>query len=150
VKAQVEDLAALDANRADDYVFVNGHGHGQLRTKADRIADIRSGASSIDSITHEEAPIVKTHGKTTLVLSRVTIVGTYSAAKSRTTSAACTSGSTRMGGGGWCSTSSRLRSEEVVDLTFEDSRGGMLTIEGPAPTDLADPVKLTPAIIQEA
>jgi ketosteroid isomerase-like protein len=76
---KAKDLAALDAIWTDDYVFVNGH--GQLRTKADRLADIRSGASSIDSITHEEAPIVKTHGKTTLVLSRVTIVGTYSGRK---------------------------------------------------------------------
>jgi len=71
-----KDLTALDAIWTDDYVFVNGH--GQLRTKADRLADIRSGASSIDSITHEEAPTVRTHGKTTLVLSRVTIVGRYS------------------------------------------------------------------------
>jgi ketosteroid isomerase-like protein len=74
-----KDLAALETIWTDDYLFVNGH--GQLRTKADRLADIRSGASSIDSITHEEAPIVKTHGKTTLVLSRVTIVGTYSGRK---------------------------------------------------------------------
>jgi ketosteroid isomerase-like protein len=74
-----KDLPALESIWTDDYLFINGH--GQLRTKADRIADIRSGASSIDSITHEEAPIVKTHGKTTLVLSRVTIVGTYSGHK---------------------------------------------------------------------
>lgn len=74
-----KDLAALDEIWTNDYLFVNGH--GQLRTKADRLADIRSGASSIDSITHEEDPIVKTHGKTTLVLSRVTIVGTYSGRK---------------------------------------------------------------------
>jgi ketosteroid isomerase-like protein len=74
-----KDLTALEAIWTDDYVFVNGH--GQLRTKADRIADIRSGASSIDSITHEEEPTVRTHGKTTLVLSRVTIVGTYSGRK---------------------------------------------------------------------
>jgi len=73
---KAKDIAALETIWTDDYVFVNGH--GQLRTKADRIADIRSGASSIDSITHEEAPTVTTHGKTTLVLSRVTIVGKYS------------------------------------------------------------------------
>jgi ketosteroid isomerase-like protein len=76
---KAKDLAALETIWTDDYVFVNGH--GQLRTKSDRLADIRSGASSIDSITHEEAPIVKTQGKTTLVLSRVTIVGTYSGHK---------------------------------------------------------------------
>jgi ketosteroid isomerase-like protein len=71
-----KDVAALEGLWSDDYVFVNGH--GQLRTKAERIADIKSGHSSIDSITHEEEPTVKTHGKTTLVLSRVTIVGKYS------------------------------------------------------------------------
>jgi ketosteroid isomerase-like protein len=71
-----KDVAALEQIWSDDYVFVNGH--GQLRTKADRIADIESGHSSIDSITHEETPTVTTHGTTTLVLSRVTIVGKYS------------------------------------------------------------------------
>jgi ketosteroid isomerase-like protein len=71
-----KDIPALEAIWADDYLFINGH--GQLRTKADRIADIRSGASSVDSVTHEEEPVVKVHGKTTLVLSRVTIVGKYS------------------------------------------------------------------------
>jgi ketosteroid isomerase-like protein len=76
---KAKDLSALDAIWADDYVFVNGR--GQLRTKADRIAEIRSGASSIDSITHEEEPTVRMHGKTTLVLSRVTIVGRYSGRK---------------------------------------------------------------------
>ena len=78
----LDRLAAGVSGHAENVVVVlEFNGHGQLRTKADRIADIRSGASSIDSITHEEAPIVKTHGKTTLVLSRVTIVGTYSGHK---------------------------------------------------------------------
>jgi len=76
---KAKDLAALEAIWTDDYVFVNGH--GQIRTKADRIADIRSGASSIDSITHGEEPTVRSHGKTTLVLSRVTITGMYSGRK---------------------------------------------------------------------
>jgi len=71
-----KDTVALEKIWADDYVFINGH--GQLRTKADRLADIHSGQSSIDSITHEEAPTVTTHGDVTLVLSRVTIVGKYS------------------------------------------------------------------------
>ncbi|HWS73309.1 MAG TPA: nuclear transport factor 2 family protein, partial [Thermoanaerobaculia bacterium] len=34
--------------------------------------------SSIESIKHEDEPTVKTHGTTSLVLSRVTIVGKYS------------------------------------------------------------------------
>jgi len=71
-----KDVAALEQIWSDDYVFVNGH--GQLKTKADRIAEIKSGHSSIDSITHEEAPTVTMHGNATLVLSRVTIVGKYS------------------------------------------------------------------------
>lgn len=71
-----KDIATLERIWSDDYVFVNGH--GQLRTKADRLADIRSGHSSIDSIKHEEEPTVTTHGDVSLVLSRVTIVGKYS------------------------------------------------------------------------
>src|SRR4051794_29686421 len=62
-----KDVKALESIWSDDYVFVNGH--GQLRTKADRLADIRSGASTVDSVTHEEEPSAKVHGKTTLVLS---------------------------------------------------------------------------------
>jgi len=71
-----KDLAALEGIWTDDYVFINGH--GQLRTKADRLADIKSGHSSVESIKHEDEPTVKTHGGATLVLSRVTIVGKYS------------------------------------------------------------------------
>jgi ketosteroid isomerase-like protein len=71
-----KDLAALESTWTSDYVFVNGH--GQLRTKADRLADIRSGHSSNDSIRHEEEPVVRVHGNTAFVLSRVTIVGKYS------------------------------------------------------------------------
>jgi ketosteroid isomerase-like protein len=71
-----KDVAALEGIWSDDYKFINGH--GQLRTKADRIADIKSGHSSIESIKHEDTPTVSTHGSTTLVLSRVTIVGKYS------------------------------------------------------------------------
>jgi len=71
-----KDLAALERIWTDDYVFVNGH--GKLLTKADRVADIRSGHSSNESIQHEEEPVVKMHGDSALVLSRVTIVGKYS------------------------------------------------------------------------
>jgi hypothetical protein len=94
-------LAALDTIWTDDYVFVNG----QLRTKADRLADIRSGASSIDSITHEEAPTVRTHGKTTLVLSRVTIVGKYSGREVSHEFRSLHVWINEKEGGGWCSIS---------------------------------------------
>lgn len=71
-----KDLATLETIWADDYVFVNGH--GQIQTKADRLAEIKSGHSSIGSITHEDEPTVTKHGNATLILSRVTIVGKYS------------------------------------------------------------------------
>lgn len=71
-----KDLAALEQIWSKDYVFVNGH--GKLLTKADRLAEMRSGHSSIDSIKHEDEPTVTQHGATTLVLSHVTIVGKYS------------------------------------------------------------------------
>jgi ketosteroid isomerase-like protein len=71
-----KDLPALEKIWSDDYRFVNGH--GQLHTKADRIADLKSGHSAIETIKHEEEPTVTMHGQTALVLSRVTIVGKYS------------------------------------------------------------------------
>jgi ketosteroid isomerase-like protein len=71
-----KDIAALETIWSSDYAFVNGH--GQLKTKADRIAEMRSGHSSVESVTHEEDPKVTLHGDLALVLSRVTIVGKYS------------------------------------------------------------------------
>ena len=71
-----KDVPTLKRIWSDDYKFVNGH--GRLRTKADRIAEIESGHSAIDSIKHEDEPTVTMHGKTALVLSHVTIVGKYS------------------------------------------------------------------------
>jgi ketosteroid isomerase-like protein len=71
-----KDTAALENIWTNDYSFVNGH--GLLLTKADRLADIKSGHSSIESIKHEDEPKVIMHGNTALVLSRVTIVGKYS------------------------------------------------------------------------
>lgn len=71
-----KDLAALEHIWTEDYSFVNGH--GQLRTKADRIADMKSGHSSVESIQHEEEATVTVHGTTALARSRVTIVGKYS------------------------------------------------------------------------
>jgi ketosteroid isomerase-like protein len=71
-----KDVPTLKRIWSDDYSFVNGH--GRIRTKADRLAEIESGHSSIDSIKHEDEPTVTMHGKTALVLSHVTIVGRYS------------------------------------------------------------------------
>jgi ketosteroid isomerase-like protein len=71
-----KDVAKLETIWSDDYTFVNGH--GRLLTKADRIADIKSGHSSLDSVRHEDTPTVTVHGNTVLVLSHVTLVGKYS------------------------------------------------------------------------
>jgi ketosteroid isomerase-like protein len=71
-----KDVPTLKRIWSDNYSFVNGH--GRIRTKADRLAEIESGHSSIDSIKHEDEPTVTMHGNTALVLSHVTIVGKYS------------------------------------------------------------------------
>jgi ketosteroid isomerase-like protein len=70
-----KDLKALEGIWSDDYVFVNSR--GEIRTKADRLAELKSGATALTSITHEDEPTVTKHGDATLVLSRVTIVGKY-------------------------------------------------------------------------
>ncbi|MCU1231685.1 MAG: hypothetical protein JWO97_4569 [Acidobacteria bacterium] len=71
-----KDVPTLRRIWSDNYSFVNAH--GRIRTKADRLAEIESGHSSIDSIKHEDEPTVTMHGNTALVLSHVTIVGKYS------------------------------------------------------------------------
>jgi ketosteroid isomerase-like protein len=71
-----KDVATLKRIWSDDYQFVNSH--GRLLTKADRIADIESGHSAVESIKHEDEPKIMMHDKTVLVLSHITIVGRYS------------------------------------------------------------------------
>src|SRR5258706_13446596 len=68
-----KDLATLETIWADDYVFVTGH--GQIQTKADRLAEIKSGHSSIGSLTHEDEPTVTEDGNAPLNLSGVTLGG---------------------------------------------------------------------------
>src|SRR5437870_1980353 len=46
------DIPMLERIWADDYVFVNAS--GEVVTKAQRLANIKSGASSLDSIKEEE------------------------------------------------------------------------------------------------
>jgi ketosteroid isomerase-like protein len=59
------DIAALEKIWADDYVFVNAAGDGLTRTE--RLANMKSGATTLESINEEEN-----------VTSRVTIKGQYS------------------------------------------------------------------------
>ena len=71
-----KDLKALDGFWLTDYTFVNGQ--GAVQTKADRMASLQSGATSLSRITSEVDPLVRVYGEIGIVTSRVTIVGRYS------------------------------------------------------------------------
>jgi len=70
-----KDLAALEKIWTDDYTFIDAH--GRVLTKADRLADLRSSATSLDTIRHEEPPRVRVHGDIGILTSDVTITGRY-------------------------------------------------------------------------
>lgn len=70
-----KDLAALEKIWTDDYTFIDAH--GRVLTKADRLADLRSSATSLDTIRHEEPPKVRVHGDIGILTSVVTITGRY-------------------------------------------------------------------------
>ena len=70
------DAAALEQIWADDYTFTNGA--GETHTKAQRLANLKSGATSLDSISQEEEMKVRVHGNVAVATGRVTIKGQYS------------------------------------------------------------------------
>jgi len=70
------DAAALEQIWADDYTFTNGA--GETHSKAQRLANLKSGATSLDSISEEEDIKVRVYGKVAVATSRVTIKGQYS------------------------------------------------------------------------
>lgn len=70
------DTAALEQIWADDYTFVNGV--GDTLSKAQRLENIKSRATSLDSITQANDTKVRTYRDTAVVTSRVTIKGQYS------------------------------------------------------------------------
>ena len=70
------DAATLERIWADDYTFTNGA--GEIHSKADRLANLKSGATSLDSISQEEEMKVRIHGNVAVATSRVTIKGQYS------------------------------------------------------------------------
>lgn len=70
-----KDLAALQNIWTDDYTFIDAH--GRVRTKADRLADLKSNATTLDRIQHEEPPRVRVHGEIGIISSDVTLVGRY-------------------------------------------------------------------------
>ena len=70
------DTPALEKIWADDYIFVNAS--GDVLTKAQRLANAQSGATTLDSINEEENIIVRVYQNSAVATSRVTIKGQYS------------------------------------------------------------------------
>ena len=71
-----KDAAALERIWADDYTFTNGA--GATFSKAQRLANLKSGATSLGSISEDEDIKVRVYGKVAVATSRVTIKGQYS------------------------------------------------------------------------
>jgi ketosteroid isomerase-like protein len=70
------DIAALEKIWADDYVFVNAS--GEVLTKAQRLANLKSGATTLESIKEEENIMVRVYQNSAVATSRVTLKGQYS------------------------------------------------------------------------
>jgi ketosteroid isomerase-like protein len=70
------DIPTLEKIWADDYVFVNAS--GEVMTKAQRLANLKSGATSFESIKEEENLTVRVYENSAVATSRVTIKGQYS------------------------------------------------------------------------
>jgi ketosteroid isomerase-like protein len=70
------DIGVLEKIWADDYVFVNAS--GEVLTKAQRLSNLKSGATSLDSIDEEENITVRVYQNSAVVTSRVTLKGQYS------------------------------------------------------------------------
>jgi len=70
------DVGMLEKIWADDYVFVNAA--GDVLTKTQRLANIKSGATTLDSINQEENATVRVYQNSAVVTSRVTLKGQYS------------------------------------------------------------------------
>jgi ketosteroid isomerase-like protein len=71
-----KDAATLERIWVDDYTFTNGA--GETHSKAERLVNLKSGATSLDSISEEEDMKVRIYGNVAVATSRVTIKGQYS------------------------------------------------------------------------
>jgi ketosteroid isomerase-like protein len=71
-----KDAATLEQIWADDYTFTNGA--GEIHSKAERLAHLKSGATSLDSISQEEDMKVRLYGNVAVATGRITIKGQYS------------------------------------------------------------------------
>ena len=63
------DIATLEKIWADDYVFVNAA--GDVLAKTERLANIKSGTTTLDSINEEENVIVRVYQNSAVTTSRV-------------------------------------------------------------------------------
>ena len=70
------DIPTLEQIWAEDYVFVNAS--GEVMTKAQRLANLKSGATTLESINEEENITVRVYQNSAVATSRVTIKGQYS------------------------------------------------------------------------
>ena len=70
------DLRTLQKIWADDYIFVNAS--GDVLTKAQRLANAKSGTTTLESINEEENITVRVYQNSAVATSRVTIKGQYS------------------------------------------------------------------------
>jgi ketosteroid isomerase-like protein len=70
------DIPTLEKIWADDYVFVNAS--GEVITKAQRLANLKSGATTLESIKEEENMTVRVYQNSAVGTSRVTLKGQYS------------------------------------------------------------------------
>ncbi|HME87950.1 MAG TPA: nuclear transport factor 2 family protein [Chthoniobacterales bacterium] len=70
------DIPTLEKIWADDYVFVNAF--GEVVTKTQRLANLKSGATTLESINEEEKPTVRVYENSAVATSRVTLKGQYS------------------------------------------------------------------------
>jgi ketosteroid isomerase-like protein len=68
------DASALEKIWADDYVFVTAA--GDVLTKGERLENVKSGATTLDSINEEENIAVRVYQNSAVATSRVTIKGT--------------------------------------------------------------------------
>ncbi len=70
------DVSALEKIWADDYVFVSAS--GDVLTKGQRLANVKSGATVLDSINEQENLTIRVYQNSAVTTSRVTIKGQYS------------------------------------------------------------------------
>ena len=73
------DVTTLDDIWADDYTFTNPH--GALLTKKQRLENIRSGHTQIESVASEDED-VRVYGDTAVITARITLKGKYSGKES--------------------------------------------------------------------